>query len=226
MSLDLLGIVLDASLAGIIVIYIIWDHIKDDRLLTKKVQKFYKNIENLIFYYYLNKRMDHISKAGLVSYRQGLLSPGAGIHFPLTEMRKYFSGVHSYYQAKVRKEFLAPSKHSDLLSKDEEFVDLPEYLNLIFLKGDKKNEIQYMNKTFLVLYENGKLKRRLGKDIIEDYSKVNEESIKRIYEYLESLRTFWKKNHHKPYIKPKLKPGLSVPEYLNNPLLFLNDWVG
>ena len=30
-------------------IFIIWDHIKDDRLLTKNVQIFYDSIENLIF---------------------------------------------------------------------------------------------------------------------------------------------------------------------------------
>jgi len=213
MSLELLGIVLTASLTGIIAIYIIWDHIIDDRLLTKKVQKFYNNIENLIFYYYLLKRMDHISKAGPISYRQGLLSPGAGTHSPLHKMHTSFSNEYSYYQAKVRNEFLIPSKHSDLLSKDKKFVDLPKYLDLIFLEGDKENKIQYMNKTFFILYENGKLKKRLGEDVIEDPSKVND--------YLKSLRDFWKKNHHIPFIKPKLKPGLSVPEYLNSPLLFL-----
>ena len=217
MSLELLGIVLSASLTGIIAIYIIWDHIKDDRLLTKKVQKFYENIENLIFFYYLNERMEHISKAGNISYRQGLLSPGAGTHSPLHKMHTSFSEEHSYYQAKVRNEFLASSKHSDLLSKDEKFVDLPKYLDLIFLEGDKENKIQYMNKTFFILYKDGQLKKRLGKDVIE---------VKRIYEYFKSLRDFLEENHHKSFIKPKLKPGLSVPEYLNNPLLFLNDWVG
>ena len=49
MSLELLGIVLNACLTGIIAIYIIWDHVKDDRFLAKKVQEFYENIENSIF---------------------------------------------------------------------------------------------------------------------------------------------------------------------------------
>ena len=50
MSLELLGIVLNACLTGILAIYIIWDHIIDDRLLKKKVQNFYNNIEKLIFF--------------------------------------------------------------------------------------------------------------------------------------------------------------------------------
>ena len=158
MSIELLGIVLNACLTGILAIYIIWDHVIDDRLLKKKVQNFYNNIEKLIFYYYLNKMMDHKSKAGSISYRQGLLSPGAGTHSPLHKMRTVFFNEHSYYQAKVRNEFLTPSKHSDLLSKDERFADLPKYLDLIFLEGDKEkdkeNKIQYMNKMKIFLYEN------------------------------------------------------------------------
>lgn len=60
MSLELLGIVLSASLTGIIVIFLIWDHAKDDLFLDKKVQEFHKNIENLIFLYCLTKMMDSI----------------------------------------------------------------------------------------------------------------------------------------------------------------------
>ena len=54
MEFQLLAIILDTILTGIIISYLIWDHIKDDRSLTKKVQEFYDDIECLIFYYYLN----------------------------------------------------------------------------------------------------------------------------------------------------------------------------
>ena len=190
----------------------IWIKINAYRILTVKVQWFYKNIENLIFYYYLDKRVDHISKAGPISYRQKLLSSGAGVHSPLQKMLEYFSNELSDYQAKVRKEFLAPSK---------QFGDLPKYLDLEIPEGDKGNKIQYRKKTHFILYEDGQLKNRLGKDVIEDPSKVNERDFRVIDDYLKSLRDFWKENHHKSFIKPELKPGLSVLEYLINPLLFL-----
>ena len=37
------------------ILFVVWDHFKDDRLLTKRVQSFYGNIEGLIFSYYKMK---------------------------------------------------------------------------------------------------------------------------------------------------------------------------
>ncbi len=37
------------------ILFVLWDHYKDDRLLTKRVQNFYKNIEGLIFSNYKMK---------------------------------------------------------------------------------------------------------------------------------------------------------------------------
>jgi len=129
-----------------------------------------------------------LSKSESISYLPRLSSSLPEIHSPLPTIREYFSNEHSYYKAKVKKEFLAPTKNSDLLSKDEKSVDLPKYLDLIFLEGDNKGKMKYMNKTFFVLYENGKLQRRPGKEIIEDYSEIKKESHDRINWYLESLR--------------------------------------
>ena len=208
-----IGISLFIFALFLIFLRIIYMQIGTDRLLTKKVQQFYKNIENLIFFYYLDKRVDHLSKAGPISYRQALLSSGAGIHSPLQKMLEYFSNELSDYQAKVRKEFLASSK---------QFGGLPKCLDL-YSEGDKGNKIQYMNKTDFILYENGNLKNQLVKDVIEDHSKVNERGFRVIDDYLKSLRDSWKENHHKPFIKPVLKAGLSVSKYLKDPLLFLEN---
>ena len=114
----------------------IWIKINAYRILTVKVQWFYKNIENLIFYYYLDKRVDHLSKAGPISYKQKLLSSGVGIYSPLQKIIEYFSDELSYYQAEVRKEFLAPSKQLE---------DLPKFLDLKFSEGDKEKKKKKFN---------------------------------------------------------------------------------
>jgi len=42
-----------SSISGIIaIIIVVWDHFKDDRLITKQVQEFYKDVENIIYSYY------------------------------------------------------------------------------------------------------------------------------------------------------------------------------
>ena len=34
------------------ILFVVWDHFKDDRLLTKRVKSFYQDIEELIFSFY------------------------------------------------------------------------------------------------------------------------------------------------------------------------------
>ena len=56
MSIDIIGIV-GFTIALISIIIVIWDHFKDDRLLSKQVQEFFEDIENVIFTFYANKRV-------------------------------------------------------------------------------------------------------------------------------------------------------------------------
>ena len=56
MSIDIIGIV-GFTIALISIIIVIWDHFKDDRLLSKQVQEFYEDIENVIFTFYANRRV-------------------------------------------------------------------------------------------------------------------------------------------------------------------------
>lgn len=54
MSFDIISIV-SIIIALVSIIIVIWDHFKDDRLLTRQVQKFYDDIEHLIYYYIKKK---------------------------------------------------------------------------------------------------------------------------------------------------------------------------
>lgn len=51
MAIDLISILTGlSSISGIIaIIFVIWDHIKDERRLTKRVQKFHEDIEKYIY---------------------------------------------------------------------------------------------------------------------------------------------------------------------------------
>ena len=37
------------------ILFVVWDHFKDDRLLTKRVQSFYSDLEGLVYTYYKTK---------------------------------------------------------------------------------------------------------------------------------------------------------------------------
>jgi len=61
-TLAILGLLFNGILL-VEVLYIIWDHFKDDRLLTEQVQEFYEDIEKLIFYFYRSKIIEGLKKA-------------------------------------------------------------------------------------------------------------------------------------------------------------------
>lgn len=44
-----IGALISIFLSLIVLFFIIWDHLKDDRILAKQVQEFYGDIETFIF---------------------------------------------------------------------------------------------------------------------------------------------------------------------------------
>ena len=105
MSTDIIGIV-GFTIALISIIIVIWDHFKDDRLLSKQVQEFYEDIENVIFYFYVNKQtMDN-----------------------RYEMRR------RYYEAKINQTFDEYSKYLGLARISGEFRsrEFTGYINTHF----------------------------------------------------------------------------------------------
>lgn len=52
------------SIAVIAIIIVVWDHFKDDRVLTKQVQEFYEDFENCLFSYYKMKIVDQMRDSG------------------------------------------------------------------------------------------------------------------------------------------------------------------
>ncbi|MFX1366411.1 MAG: tetratricopeptide repeat protein [Promethearchaeota archaeon] len=204
MSLTILGIILDTILSLVIVLYLIWDHLKDDRLLTKRVQEFYSDIENLIYYYYCNE----IAKEFLKIYRGKIEIP-----LKLQELNES-SNKHYFYKIKVKKAFKRNSKYLGLISLKEE-KEKEEQEKKGEKEEEKKGKSDYINETFMILNEEGVLTKRLGSKIIKDCSDIKPEEIDEINKYLESLRTYWTSKHHK-FFTPKLEEKVDFKKDLMN----------
>jgi len=179
-SLELVSITINGILAGIITLYVIWDHIKDDLMLRRRVQEFYEDIENLIVLY-TKKQLAKLFKdvyAGKVKYPD-----------ILKELDEY-QNKHYYIMNKVKRSFKENSK----------------YLGLIVTTKDYS---KYLNETHFILCENGQLRRRLGYLIIEDNTNIKSKELDEVKSYLKSLRDYWK-TKYKRLLQKKLQKKLNI----------------
>ncbi|MFW9990216.1 MAG: hypothetical protein ACFFC3_16365, partial [Candidatus Odinarchaeota archaeon] len=193
MSLELLGIIVNGMLAGIIALYVIWDHLKDDRLLTRQVQEFYEDIEKLIFYYYTNQIIIEI---------KNLYKDETEFPLSLQDLNEY-SNRHYYYMIKVKTKF-------------EKFSN---YLGIIFSEEYKEeNRIEYINQTYIILTEIGSLAKRqvgeLRRSIIKNFNQITDNEISEIDKYLYSLRNYWNTHFHRFALKPKLREVIKFKKNL------------
>ena len=172
------------ALAGFLIL--IYDHIKDDRQLTKKVKEFYEAIENLIILYYseliLEKRREVSNEDDRIE--------------KLKNERVKIRIKHSYYQEFIK-------YHAENLFK---------YLGIIY-SGDNKNKIINKNTNY-VLRTGGQLRfkdlegepRNIKEvNVIPDLLDITPEQIEKIDYFLASLRQYWKDNHYKWLFRPKIE---------------------
>lgn len=188
-------VIISLLVSTLVLIFIIWDHLKDDRQLAKQVQGFYRDIELLIFTdiqinYYNSKELDKISA------------------YDPIQLKKYKNRdiiQNSYLEVKIRQNF---SKYSD-------------YLGLTL---DKENKI-YLNNTIYTLSEGGILSKRnfetqVSDNVIISYLEIKKEEILEIENFLNSLRFYWRKNYKKFIFRSHLKSEVNFYELLgySNPL--------
>jgi len=118
-----------------------WDHLKDDRLLTKQVQEFYDDIEHLIFTY-----------LQIEYYR--LIESTKTQDDELTKLKKYKNRdiiQNSFIQLKV----------------NQNFKELSNFIGLTINK--EKNS--YLNGTIYILNIDGLLQKRNLETYSQDNSK-------------------------------------------------------
>ncbi len=182
-------VIISLTISTLVLVFIIWDHLKDDRQLTKQVQEFYHDIESLIFTdiqikYYDSEDLEKTS-----------------IYDPIL-LKKYKNRdiiQNSYLEVKIRQNF---NKYSD-------------YLGLTL---DKENK-NYLNNTVYVLNEGGILSKRNFEtrgieEIIKSYLEIKNEEILEIEKFLSSLKFYWRKNYKKFIFRPNLKSQANFHELL------------
>ncbi|MFX1411147.1 MAG: hypothetical protein ACFFA6_12400 [Promethearchaeota archaeon] len=174
-----------------VLFFIIWDHIKDDRILGREVQDFYSDIEMLIFtnlqvkyYELLQKNIGQMEEQELKT---------------IIKNKNRDVIQKNYLEAKI-------SQNYKLLAK---------YLGLTY---NKENNA-YLNGTIYLLKTDGTLlKRNIESNreeiIITSYAEIKPQQVKDLLIYLNSLRFYWKKRYYKVIFRPQLHQKISFDELL------------
>ena len=175
-------------ISGIIGIFaitiVLWDHFIDDRLLTRRIQLFYENIENLIFSYYkyhiLEERIEREPLEEETKKEQ--------LHLLYTHRID-----NNYYSNVFIQNFDECAKYLGLTRSDESRFYVNFYIN-----GEKF----FFNKDGRFLkrpYENNRL---TGTGKVDAFWSLGffiftEKEINIFNEFLVNLRNYWKENYTK-----------------------------
>ncbi|MFX0000432.1 MAG: hypothetical protein ACFE9Q_08920 [Candidatus Hodarchaeota archaeon] len=174
-----------------VLFFIIWDHIKDDRILALEVQDFYSDIESLIF------------TSLQVRYYE-MLQTNKG-EMEDSELKILIKNKNrdviqkNYLEAKIRQNFKL-------------------YAQYIGLTYNKENNA-YLNGTVYILKIDGSLLKRnvesnTEENVVTSYTEIKPQQIKEILLYLNSLRFYWKKKYYKFVFRPHLHQKIVFDDLL------------
>lgn len=170
---------------------IIWDHVKDDRILAVEVQDFYQDIETLIF---TNLQ---------VKYYEFLQ-----VNKSQMEDQELQKLIKNKNRDVIQKNYLG--------AKFTQYFKLyAQYLGLTYNEDQKA----YLNGTIYILKTEGSLLKRniesnTEENIITSYTEINPQQISEILVYLNSLRFYWKKKYYKFIFRPQLHQNVVFDELL------------
>ena len=164
-----------------VLFFIIWDHIKDDRILSREIQDFYTDIEMLIFTNLQVKYYEKLQTSKGEMDEQELKS--------LVKNKNRDIIQKSYLNTKINQNFKL-------------------YAQYLGLTHNRENDA-YLNGTIYILKTDGNLLKRniefnTEESIINSYTEIRPEHIKEILIYLNSLRFYWKKKYYKVIFRPHL----------------------
>ena len=180
MDFQIIVVYLSLGVSIFVLFFIMWDHLKDDRLLTKEVQEFYENIEKLIYTYIQ------------IEYYRSIESTKTE-NDELRKLKKY--KTHDI----IQNNFLS-------LKIEQNFTKFSDYIGLTI----EKEKNSYLNGTIYILNKTGLLLKRnletyTQDNIIDSYIDIKNKEISEILTYLNSLRFYWKKHYYKLLFRPPLK---------------------
>lgn len=171
--------ILGTVISGFVLFILIWEHINKYIKLRKNVQKFYENIEKLIFSYY---EFDYYNT---LFHRK----------------TKFEGGSRVYDKESVEAENISKNYHfeNEFYKKlvKNEFDDYKKYLGMVF------SNIFYLNRLDVKISERGTLNYQ--NNYIHNLDSISIETIQLINNYLNGLRDYWNKNYSAFLLKHKIK---------------------
>jgi len=164
-----------------VLFFIIWDHIKDDKILAREVQDFYSDIEMLIF---TNLQVKYYE---ILQTNKGEM-----------EEQELKTLVKNKNRDIIQKNYLNTKINQN-------FKLYAQYLGLTY---NKENNT-YLNGTIYLLQTDGTLLKRniesnTEETIVTSYIDIKPEQISELKVYLNSLRFYWKKKYYKFIFRPQL----------------------
>lgn len=173
------------------ILFVLWDHYKDDRLMSKRVKSFYQDIEEQIFSFYNS-----------YNYRE-LWSKNKDNKQYEAKFFEY-EKKHVFYRGKVNHNFDEYSKYLGLTY----YAGNGFYINGSNYFIEKNGGIFNFFTRFASAPELNR--KRSFFDSTSGVYIFNEESIRIINSFLEALRAHWNKYYHKRILfftfRKKLKP--------------------
>ena len=181
----------------LVLFFIIWDHLKDDKILTMQVKEFYEDIEMLIF------------TMLQVKYYEALQENEAEMdekQLSILKKNKNHDVIQNAY----------------LMKKIYQNFNL--FSNYLGLTHDKDNQ-SYITGTIYLLKEDGAiLKRNIELNtvnpLITSYREISSQQISEISNFLNSIRFYWNKKYKKLIFRPALIQKIDFNSLLGykNPL--------
>lgn len=194
---EIIAAYISLGIAVASILFVVWDHFKDDRLLTKRVKSFYQDIEELIFSFYNS-----------YNYRELWSKNKNNKHY---EAKVFESEKkHVFYRGKVNHNFAEYSKYLGLTYYSGSGFYINGYNYFIESNGGVFNF--YTRFTSAPELD----RKRSFYDSVSGLYVFNEENLTIINNFLDTLRTHWNKYYHKKILfftlRKKLKPKIDFSE--------------
>jgi len=174
-----------------VLFFIIWDHIKDDKILAREVQDFYSDIEMLIF---TNLQVKYYE---ILQTNKGEMDEQELKTLIKNKNRDVIQ--KNYLNTKINQNFKL-------------------YAQYLGLTHNKENDV-YLTGTIYLLKTDGTLLKRnielnTEETIVTSYTEIKPQQISELKVYLNSLRFYWRKKYYKFVFRPQLHQKIVFDDLL------------
>lgn len=179
------------SISALVFIVILWDHIIDDRRLTKRVQRYYEDLENLIFSIF--------EKDYYQIYR---VSPELPASEKERSEKSYssFTQKCNYYKNIILGEMIEYYRYLGFTKLEGHPIPRPPI-------GRRVSIVRVINKEgYSLSFKNNYISLNHYSYSKIDGKVISDTNLEFIKEFLKSVRKFWKEKYSKFLVRPKLRP--------------------